>query len=94
MADGKNMMENSRRIKDWPQEERPREKLRACGPEALSDAQLLALILRTGDAPTRVPDQIEKSELCKIRLAGPERDQYRPNSSSSRAMAGGAPLAP
>jgi DNA repair protein RadC len=37
-------------IKDWPEDERPREKLLKRGPEALTDAELLALILRTGDA--------------------------------------------
>ena len=36
------------RIKDWPEEERPREKLLNKGPSALTDAELLALILRTG----------------------------------------------
>lgn len=35
-------------IKDWPQGERPREKLLAQGPQALSDAELLAIFLRTG----------------------------------------------
>ncbi|PLX96736.1 MAG: hypothetical protein C0622_14140 [Desulfuromonas sp.] len=38
-----------RRIKDWPADERPREKLLALGAEKLSDAELLALIIRTGD---------------------------------------------
>lgn len=38
------------RIKDWPQAERPREKLLARGAEVLSEAELLALVLRTGDA--------------------------------------------
>jgi len=37
-------------IKQWPEDERPREKLLKSGPEALTDAELLALILRTGDA--------------------------------------------
>ena len=37
-------------IKQWPEDERPREKLQKRGVEALSDAELLALILRTGDA--------------------------------------------
>ena len=37
-------------IKNWPTEERPREKLRHRGVTALSDAELLAIILRTGDA--------------------------------------------
>lgn len=35
-------------IKDWPATERPREKLLARGPQALSDAELLAIFLRTG----------------------------------------------
>ncbi len=35
-------------ITDWPAEERPREKLQARGPQALSDAELLAIFLRTG----------------------------------------------
>jgi len=35
-------------ISDWPREERPREKLLGRGPEALSDAELLAIFLRTG----------------------------------------------
>jgi len=35
-------------IKDWPLAERPREKLLERGPGALSDAELLAIFLRTG----------------------------------------------
>jgi DNA repair protein RadC len=35
-------------IRDWPAGERPREKLLAHGPQALSDAELLAIFLRTG----------------------------------------------
>ena len=35
-------------ITDWPEEERPREKLLAQGAIALSDAELLAILLRTG----------------------------------------------
>ncbi len=37
-------------ISDWPDTERPREKLLALGPQALSDAELLAIFLRTGVA--------------------------------------------
>jgi DNA repair protein RadC len=37
-------------VKDLPAEARPREKLLARGPSALSDAELLALLLRTGIA--------------------------------------------
>lgn len=35
-------------IKDWPEDERPRERLMAQGAAALSDAELLAIFLRTG----------------------------------------------
>jgi DNA repair protein RadC len=35
-------------IVDWPEGERPREKLLARGAAALSDAELLAIFLRTG----------------------------------------------
>eukprot|EP01031_Cornospumella_fuschlensis_P010139 gene10139-12435_t len=35
-------------LKDIPQNSRPREKLLARGPGALSDAELLALLVRTG----------------------------------------------
>ncbi|MGQ0529365.1 MAG: RadC family protein [Panacagrimonas sp.] len=37
-------------IADWPEDERPREKLLARGADALSDAELLAIFLRTGVA--------------------------------------------
>ncbi len=35
-------------ISDWPEAERPRERLYRQGPAALSDAELLAIFLRTG----------------------------------------------
>jgi len=35
-------------IRDWPTDERPREKLLDKGAAALSDAELLAILLRTG----------------------------------------------
>jgi hypothetical protein len=44
----------SGRIKNWPKEERPRERLLAEGPEKLTDAELLAIILRVGqEAPSK-----------------------------------------
>lgn len=36
-------------IKEWPEDERPREKMLKQGAATLSDAELLALIIRTGD---------------------------------------------
>jgi DNA repair protein RadC len=35
-------------ITDWPDDQRPRERLLALGPGALSDAELLAIFLRVG----------------------------------------------
>jgi DNA repair protein RadC len=40
---------SEQKIKDWPENERPRERLIRYGAESLSDAQLLAIILRTGN---------------------------------------------
>jgi DNA repair protein RadC len=41
-------------IKDWPEEERPREMLMKHGAENLSPAKLLAIILQTGDGVKRI----------------------------------------
>jgi len=41
-------------IKDMPADARPREKLLARGPQALSDVELLAILLRTGMAGKNV----------------------------------------
>lgn len=43
-------------ITDWPAQERPREKLLERGPAALSDAELLAIFLRTGVAGVTAVD--------------------------------------
>ncbi|MDY0301310.1 MAG: DNA repair protein RadC [Trichlorobacter sp.] len=40
-------------INNWPEDERPREKLLKRGADALSDAELLALVLRSGDASAK-----------------------------------------
>lgn len=39
-------------IKEWPQDERPREKLLNQGAAGLTDAELLALVVRSGDSAT------------------------------------------
>src|SRR5215510_10564068 len=39
-------------IKDWPEEDRPREKLLTIGAQSLSETELLAIILRNGNAST------------------------------------------
>lgn len=44
------------KIPEWPEEERPRERLLAHGPERLADAELLAIILRTGSGQATALD--------------------------------------
>jgi DNA repair protein RadC len=77
------------KIKDWPAGERPRERLIKEGSHALSDAQLLAILLRTGsDQANAVQlaidllDQFHElhnflnlsiKELCSIRGIGPAK---------------------
>lgn len=43
-------------VKEWPENERPRERLIKHGVESLSDAQLLAIVLRTGSNGKTVID--------------------------------------
>lgn len=39
---------NNSGITGWPEDERPRERLLSRGPHALTDAELLAILLRVG----------------------------------------------
>ena len=54
-------------IKNWPELERPREKLIKKGPEYLSDCELLAIILRTGIGNSR--EKFSALDLAKKVLA-------------------------
>nr|WP_320049075.1 DNA repair protein RadC [uncultured Desulfuromonas sp.] len=58
-------MSDLRRIKDWPEGDRPREKLLQRGCETLSDAELLALVLRTGDAASNTSAVDQARTLLK-----------------------------
>lgn len=49
-------------IKDWPEQERPRERLIQFGPDSLSDAELLAIFLRSGS------QQHSAVELARLML--------------------------
>jgi DNA repair protein RadC len=42
------MVKKSKGIVSWPEEERPRERLLSRGPEALTDAELIAILIRPG----------------------------------------------
>lgn len=77
------------KIKDWPEHERPRERLIKYGADKLQDAELLAILLRTGDQDHSVVDLARvllnkfgtfrglnaKSigELCEINGVGPAK---------------------
>jgi DNA repair protein RadC len=54
------------RIKDWPAEERPRERMLRLGPGALSDAELLAILLRVGTR-NRTALDLARSILAEVR---------------------------
>lgn len=74
-------------VNDWPSSERPREKLLALGAGALSEAELLAIFLRTGIRGKTCVDlardllkrfrglrgllSAPRNELCKVRGLGP-----------------------
>lgn len=77
------------KITDWPENDRPRERLSQFGPESLSDAEILAIILRTGDQEGTALDLARKlindfggfrgldarsvAELCQIHGIGPAK---------------------
>lgn len=83
------MSNDYRKIPEWPEDERPREKLIRFGPENLSDAELLAILLRIGrreesaiDLGRRLISEAgglagidgkEVSELCQIKGVGPAK---------------------
>lgn len=75
-------------IKDWPAAERPRERLLAHGATVLSDAELLAVLLRSGSHGRSALDiarslldpgglralfEMDETQLCKINGVGQAR---------------------
>jgi len=82
-------MPSSSSIKDWPEDDRPREKLLARGAAVLSDAELLAILLRTGQKGASALDYgrtlIERfgnfrqlatagvGDLCAVKGLGPAK---------------------
>jgi DNA repair protein RadC len=58
------------RIKKWPTKERPRERLLAEGPEKLTDADLLAIILRIGSGTFK---KVSQGQTLMVRSGIPER---------------------
>ncbi len=78
-----------RKIPEWPEDERPREKLTRFGPENISDAELLAILLRIGNREKSAIDLARHlirevgglegidgkgiAELCQIKGIGPAK---------------------
>lgn len=76
-------------IRDWPEDERPRERLLRYGHEGMSDAQILAILLRTGSEDGTAIDLARTllqrfrtlkalevaslSELCMVKGIGPAK---------------------
>ena len=54
-------------VREWPESERPREKLARGGPDVLSTAELLAIVLRTG---TVREDVLTMSQRLLVRHGG------------------------
>lgn len=59
-------------IKEWPEAERPREKLFRSGPAALTEAELLAILLRSGSRGVTALDLAKKllSDSSSLRELG------------------------
>ena len=66
-------------IKEWQAEERPREKMAARGAEALSNSELLAIIIRSGDNSKTAIDisrellELSGGSLKELSLMAPEK---------------------
>src|SRR5713226_1305098 len=63
------LMARYQTIKDWPEDDRPREKLLHKGAQALRDTELLAIILRNGNASTG-ESAIDHARLLLSRCGG------------------------
>lgn len=67
-------------ITDWPEDDRPREKLLSKGAASLSDAELLAIFLRTGVRGASAVDlarKLLKNFGSLAGLFGADRDKFR-----------------
>ena len=77
-------------ITEWPAEERPREKLLARGALALTDAELLAIFLRTGVSGKSAVDLAREllAELGRLDIS-PERPDISGSLGLLRSAGGG-----
>jgi len=76
-------------ITDWPLQERPRERLLALGPASLADAELLAILLRTGVKGKSAVDLARQllgrfGSVSALLEAGPARLEGMPGLGSAK----------
>ena len=64
-------------LKSLPSDSRPREKLLARGPAALSDGELLALLLRSGIDRSRIREVSGKADTDPLIKENPSAAQNR-----------------
>ena len=80
---------NRKSVKNWPEQERPRERLLKHGAASLSDAHLLAILIRSGEGGRSAVDvgrellerfgslagiaQAGIAEICEVRGIGPAK---------------------
>jgi DNA repair protein RadC len=64
-------------VREWPASEQPREKLAATGPESLSDAELLAILLRVGVEGQNVLSLVQQLLIDGPGLAGLSRAAFK-----------------
>jgi len=57
-------------IKDWPDRDKPRERLSDLGPKALSDAELLAILIGTGSADETAVELAQKALSRSLAMYG------------------------
>ena len=75
-------------IKSWPEDDRPREKLLKKGARALSNSELLAILLRTGTNGSSAIDLARKGKIPSFKAGGQWRfdvkeiEEWRKNQSS------------
>ncbi|MCB0221150.1 MAG: hypothetical protein KDH09_15740, partial [Chrysiogenetes bacterium] len=57
-------------IRDWPESEKPRERLQRHGAQSLSDAELIAILLRTGEGAGK-GSALDQARSLLVKFGGP-----------------------
>lgn len=71
------MSEEKLNINQWAEEDRPREKLMRMGPESLTNAELLAILIGSGSTKESAVDLMKRILIdCKNNLNTLGKDEY------------------